>query len=195
MPGIYYHSKPDSAELPILLPAANGQTLECSKSIAIAHHLQNNWGSQLSALGELPFLTARKPNPKDSFYFRFVCLPSFLHPMCVRIEHRKDGATMLYAKVTSGTGGYSPGKRFIDRRLIVSAETYAELIEKINSTKFFEQPEDQDNDDMDDGSQWVLEANDGARYHIVNTVGGGTLREIGVFLLKAGDILPSKTGY
>ncbi len=174
------------------LAPAVGQVDDVSKSEIIARQLQKYWQHILTALDERPFGT--KNTSEDSFSFRFVCIPSFRHPMCIRIEHKK-GETILYAKVTSGAGGYHPGKLVIDSKSLMSAEKYAEFRSKLQSTKFFEQTEDQE-EDVSDGNQWVFEGNDGGKYHLVNTLSGGiSLRGLGNFLLKEGNILPSKPGY
>jgi hypothetical protein len=188
-----------------LLPQAIGRTPETSQDGLVARKVQNTVGYHLSALGELPFGNANTYGSKlstlgrlpfgydtGSSSFRFVCLPSFHNPMCVRIERKKDGTTVLYARKTGGTGGYAPGELLIDHKKPMSSQKYAEFTEKLNTVNFFGQPPDQDKLDVDDGSQWIFEANDHGRYHIVNTCGGGALRDLGVFLLKEGDILPSK---
>ncbi len=63
--------------------------------------------------------------------YRLLWLPSFHHPVCVRIERVGDGAR-LHARVLDGKGGYDPGTIAIDRTLTLTAEQWNQLERRLD---------------------------------------------------------------
>lgn len=158
----------------------------------VARDLQRYYGQHLSAMNELPF--GPQPEKRGDLGFRFTWLRTFHHPICIRIEHR-GGATVIYSKEANGAGGYNPGSLIVERKSVMSQKSYQKLLRKLQQVDFFEQAADQNRSDVEDGAQWVFEANRGERYHIVDCLGGGSLRDLGLFLLREASLLPPESIY
>ena len=97
---------------------------------------------------------------------RFTWLPTFHHPVIVRIE-RSGKKAQLIAKQLSGQGGDEPGivEREFSRPL--STTEIAKLNAILSSTKVLGQRATECNGGVD-GSQWIVEGIDRNGYHYVN---------------------------
>jgi len=87
-------------------------------------------------------------------HVRFLLLPSFQHPVSVRIDC--DESCRLVAYQLSGFGGYEPGEisKRVDRRL--SPDEARVFNDQLDAANLWSgQPE---NDAGLDGSQWIVEA-------------------------------------
>lgn len=154
---------------------------------------QRWYSKHLKAMKEVPIYKA--PAASEKFVFRLLWLRSFHHPVCVRVEKNGDSPAILVGKELSGKGGYGPGELVVDRKIEMSAKSYEQLRDLLKSSKFAEQPIDQDKTDVNDGAMWLFEMNDKGQYHIVNSFAGGAIRDIGIYLLKEAKLLPEKHVY
>lgn len=146
----------------------------------------------LTAMKETPIYNL--PPESDKFVFRLLWLRSFHHPVCVKVEKSGESPAALLGKELSGAGGYAPGELIVNRKTEMSSESYDHLRDMLKSANFSEQPTDQDSD-ANDGAQWIFELNDKGKYHIVDAFGGGTVRDVGIYLLKEAKLLPDKHVY
>lgn len=116
---------------------------------------------------------------------RFVWLRTFHHPVAVRIEIAKDGTGTLTAKMSSGAGGYEPGKLIEDRTQVVSKDDIHGLLAKLGSTNYWSLPSRDPNPSGHDGSQWVIEAVRDGEYKLIDrwSPKNGPARDIGLLVL------------
>src|SRR5258706_15132529 len=69
-----------------------------------------NWYSRyLKALHEPSLWELSLHDPKAEVY-RFVWLRSFHHPIAVRLVVRTNGSGWIHSRMTTGQGGYEPGR-------------------------------------------------------------------------------------
>lgn len=132
----------------------------------ISEFCQRWYGGQLSAMGEARIYKLAKPDGR--FVFRFIWLRTFHHPICVRIEHSKDGKTVLYGKELNGAGGYEPGILITDRKIELTAQQYEGLKRKLASVNFVQLATEEKDRGGNDGAQWIFELNDNGRYHVID---------------------------
>lgn len=99
--------------------------------------------------------------------YRFLLLPSFTHPIAVRVTKDGTGAT-LRAVVMSGKGGYLPGRPAIDHTLRLDAAQWAELEKQVEAANFWTLPTKERDDSGSDGEQYIVEGLSGGRYHVVD---------------------------
>lgn len=158
---------------------------------------ENWYGGQLRAMKE-SVMVSRCSDCDTSF--RFLWLRTFHHPICVRVEERKDGSFVLIAKELDGAGGYEPGNIKIQKEKSLTKEQYAALTAKINKMDFWRMPTEEKNIFGCDGAQWIIEGvrstASGQKYQVVDRwCAQGAVRDFGVELMKLGDILPASDVY
>lgn len=152
------------------------------------------YGEHLSAMGEQKLYKLK--DKQGQFIFRFTWLRTFHHPICLRLEHTKDGKTVLYGKELDGAGGYEPGSLITDRKIELTSEQYAEFKKKLDSAFFLLRSTEDRNNEGNDGAQWIFEVNDSGQYHVVDRwCPDGSLRELGLWLLDAAKMTPSDRIY
>lgn len=155
---------------------------------------QHWYGENLTAMGEQKIY--RLKNQHGQFIFRFTWLRTFHHPICLRLEHTKDGKTVLYGKELNGAGGYEPGKVITDRKIELTSEQYKEFQKKLDSSYFNQLSTEDRNNEGSDGARWIFEVNDSGQYHVVDRwCPHGSLRELGLWLLDAAKMTPSDHVY
>lgn len=117
--------------------------------------------------------------------FRFTLLPSFDHPIAVRIVINQDGTGILYAKMTDGKGGYDPGKisKTVERK--INKDIVKEFLNVIESENFWQLPTNKEVRGLD-GDQWIVEGLSDGHYHLVDrwSPEKGSVRIIGSYFLK-----------
>jgi len=129
---------------------------------------EQHWYSQhLRAMGE-PSLSCGQRDGEE--VYRFLWLPSFQHPLAVRITHTGDGATLDVTELT-GAGGYDPGivGRHEERKL-TNAE-WESLQAALGAIDFWTMPTKPPPDPTVahfDGAQWILEGHRAGSYHVVD---------------------------
>ena len=115
------------------------------------------YGKHLRAMGEPSLWDAKRP------MIRFTMLPSFWKPISVRIEPDGEGAVLTATRL-SGSGGYDPGTiEWQETRRLSSTELTA-LESRFVS---FAQTPTLVEDTSLDGAEFIVERQDGVRYHVV----------------------------
>lgn len=152
---------------------------------------RNAWYSgQLRAMDE-PAL-----GPTQNPVYRFTWLRSFHHPVAIRIN-AEMGRFRLTAVELDGAGGYKPGKVLRRREIDLSPTQFQELDTLVRSSGFWELPAHEESNGLD-GSEWIIEAVSGGRYHVVTrwTPASGAVHRIGEhMLLLSGWSFPSREMY
>jgi hypothetical protein len=148
--------------------------------------VENEWYPKHWDAADEPSLYERstKTISADASTLRFTWLPTFDHPVIVRIE-RSGSNARLVAKKLSGHGGYEPGiiEQKIDRPLTSLELARLDLI--LSKTKILETRAT--NCDLGtDGSQWIVEGVDSKGYVFVNrfSPNTGPVRAFGDFALN-----------
>jgi hypothetical protein len=138
---------------------------------------------QLKALGE-PSLWERSELPSAESY-RFLWLRTFNHPVAVRVDVQRDGTALLVTRIASGAGGYQPGKLIVDRKTLLNQGETQRVIARINGLGFWGMPSYSRQRGGADGSEWVIEAADHGKYHLVSqwTPKNGPIHDLGDMFL------------
>lgn len=132
-----------------------------------------NWYSEhLRAMNE-PILYI----PVTGDIIRFTCLRTFHSPIAVRIENR-DGEIHLFWKKASGHGGYDPGNLVLDENKQLNENDWIKIINKLDTFDFWSMPTVDKSESGLDGSQWILEANIGGKYHVVDRWCGSKIYDL-----------------
>jgi hypothetical protein len=127
------------------------------------------YSKQLAAMGA-PSLSTLAARDRNAIVYRLLWLPSFHHPVCVRID-RTGAEVKLRVKVLDGKGGYDPGQIAIDKGIILSADQVTELDRHLERTAFWTMPTTVRIDGMvHDGDQLIVEGIRQGTYHAVNRV-------------------------
>ena len=141
----------------------------------------------LQALHEPSLWELSQKDPKAEVY-RFFWLRSFDHPISVRLVVRPSGSGWLYARMTSGKGGYEPG-RFtrVSQSWATKGKTQS-LLTAFESVDFWNLPVLFDDHAVHlDGADWIFEGVRDGRYHVIERWSpdrGDPLRGVGVLALK-----------
>lgn len=113
----------------------------------------NNWFSKhCKALREEKLYQKKT----DNEIFRFVFLPTFSSPICIRVE-KKNNEYILTSKKTNGQGGYETGKLVYKIEKKITETQWNELMKKVNSINKWEVFYDEDRLLGFDGSRWIFE--------------------------------------
>lgn len=141
-----------------------------------------NWYSKALAAMNEPSLSLPRANQKESY--RLLWLPSFDHPVSVRLW-RSGSRGYLVVKQLSGAGGYNPGKLAVSRRRALSVGEWDEFTRLLEQSSYWKLSTD-DGEIGTDGAQWVLEGTIKGRYHVVDrwSPQDGNYREVCSYLLK-----------
>jgi len=115
---------------------------------------------------------------------RFTCLRTFHKPFMIKASWNKDKAKLEF-RMSSGAGGYEPGKLIIDRIKIITRQDIVLIVNLLIKYDFFNQPETMDELGCD-GSQWIIEANIKGKYKVADrwSPENGVNFEIGNTLIK-----------
>lgn len=127
---------------------------------------------------------AQGPGGRRATTYRFTWLPSFDHPVFVRVDEDAGGAMRLTATRLKGYGGYGAGApdRTVSRTL--TSDESGRIRSALASTQVFAQPQI-GCDHLTDGAMWIVEANEAGRYRYVNrhSPEDGPVREVGLAFL------------
>jgi hypothetical protein len=135
-------------------------------------------GNVLNALQE-PRLHAKAWDEKTEVY-RLIAMPTFSHPISVRVTSWPTGGAGATTRMSSGWGGYDPGKLNFERATLVSSENLEALRNAFVEIDFWSLPTKtpptriEHPDGMvemiicTDGTTIVIEAIAGGRYHIIH---------------------------
>jgi hypothetical protein len=138
---------------------------------------------QLAALQEPSLWESSKTQQTQSY--RFLWLRTFHHPVAIRVDVNADGTSELTTKMTSGAGGYAPGKLTKNATVTLSKEQTEWFLGKIEQYKFWQLPSVQETIGAD-GAQWIVEGIKDRAYHVVDrwTPRDGDVRAIGLVFIN-----------
>ncbi|WP_206238835.1 hypothetical protein [Novosphingobium terrae] len=155
--------------------------------MTVMNEFQEGWFSEhLAAAGEPSLAKLAETAPASGrAVVRFTWLPSFDHPVTVRLEWVPSGAMHLTARMLSGAGGYAPGvvKQKVDRDLTEAEK--ATMNKLFASLLLWRQPAALC-DLGSDGAEWIFDGADSAGYHFVKrwSPNNGPVKEAGMAMLK-----------
>lgn len=161
--------------------------MQCRKScLPLFSPFQREWYSSALAAAEEPSLAMTpSTDPGESQQFRFTWLPTFHHPVMVRVTFDATGGILDAVELT-GAGGYSPGKigRKIHRTL--RPEELSKIRQASGDATLFEFEEESCDQIHLDGSEWLFEKRNSEGYHFGNywAPRGNTARQTGKFMLN-----------
>jgi hypothetical protein len=138
---------------------------------------------QLVALREPSLWESSKTQQTQSY--RFLWLRTFHHPVAIRIDVSPNGTSRLTTKITSGAGGYAPGKLIKNVAVTLNKEQTDWFLEKIVEHKLWQLPPMQETGG-EDGAQWIVEGIKDGSYHIVDrwSPQDGDVRAIGLIMIN-----------
>lgn len=145
------------------------------------------WYSKFVSAMHEPSLWEASKTQKTQTY-RFLWLRSFHHPVSIRLEVNADGTALLTTKITSGQGGYEPGRLIMNRTQKFDRERTSWVLDRIEELKFWtlstNPPCDPDVIGVD-GAQWIFEGVKGGTYHIVDrwSPDKGEVHSLGIMML------------
>jgi len=119
-----------------------------------------DWFSKHLAAMDEPSLSDHKGSAT-----RFLYLRSFHHPLAVRVEAGRSGAT-LYAVEIGGAGGYEPGALIRRNTRTLSSSEWSGILDEIKALDFWRLPSSVPTRAFD-GARWSLEVAHEGRYHVV----------------------------
>jgi hypothetical protein len=127
---------------------------------------------------------AHEPSLRSSLAseaYRFTHLPSFNHPIVIRIQGETDGR-LIVVKLLDGFGGYDPGNITVERYRSLTSVEWRETIHELARDQFWTRPKHGPLPDWDDGTVWVLEGKKGAEHKVVQWYTGdcAVCRHLGV---------------
>jgi hypothetical protein len=145
------------------------------------HAFIENWyASHLQALGEAAIY--HPTSKRHSEVYRFLWLRTFHHPLIFRLDVAPDLTGIVSYKEAGGAGGYAPGDLVEEESKLVSQALVSEFSAALNELGFWQMPSSQAHGGCD-GSEWVLEAFQSDKYHVVSRWCGGDLRELALMLV------------
>lgn len=129
------------------------------------HDFTSQWYSKhLSAMRE-PELPTMTNTPTVECY-RFLYLPSWGHPVAVRLAASGEVFT-VHSTVLSGQGGYEPGTITDQYQTMLSKKDSDDLRKQIEKVGLFKMLKGNDIIGGRDGERWILEGVKTGRYHVV----------------------------
>lgn len=146
--------------------------------------MTREWYSKhLNAMAE-PSLSCGRADADE--VYRFVWLRTFHQPVSVRISRRNNEAALAAVEM-SGAGGYEPGAvvQRIGKRL--SADDWAAFEAALSRSDYWLLPTRPSPRQIGfDGAQWIVEAQRGETYHVVDrwTPDDGAYRDLGLIFLR-----------
>jgi hypothetical protein len=153
------------------------------------------YSSQLRALHEPSLWELSKTDNGQSY--RFLWLRTWDHPLSVRIVINSNGTGRLVTKMSSGTGGYDPGKLILDHTRELTKEQVASLRLTIETAAFWGLPTNETTGGKD-GARWIIEGVRQGQYHIADrwSPDSGPVRHVGLYLVHLPDLeIPAKKVY
>ncbi len=175
---------PSPAELPATPCSAPSDRFVPPADKGAVSEFENSWYSRHLAAAKESSLYRQARGRSPAATLRFTWLPTFTHPVVVRVEWNAGRHGRLVAKQLSGAGGYDPGTiaRTIDRSL--TAGEAAKIKALLARTRFFALPVTACDRGLD-GSEWLFERTDRAGYSLVKrwSPERGPARQLGETLL------------
>lgn len=125
-------------------------------------HTAEWFGGHLAAMGEPSFHDARASGVES---YRFIHLPTWGHPVVVRVDARGDAITVTH-RILSGQGGYAPGELTTDVTRPIGAAELEAIRASLDRAGYWELPRDAERGM--DGEEWIIEAVRDGRHHLVD---------------------------
>jgi hypothetical protein len=122
---------------------------------------KNIWYSKMLFALDEPILANYNESEE---ILRFTWLRTFNHPVSVRIQ-KQNNRINLTVKVSSGAGGYEPGKIIINKNILLNMDDWNKLKSKFDELNFFNLPVEKADYYGVDGAEWILEYASKDRYH------------------------------
>jgi len=179
-----------AAMLLLSLGSTSAQNLRYFPDLAFDENPQQNeqvaqgYTQFLKALQEPSLLDEAKTGTEA---YRFLWLRSFHNPIAVRLNMNKDGTSLLTVKVTSGRGGYEPGKLTKTTARELSTRETEWFLSRVQELGYWDLPTREPKNDVIglDGAMWVLEAVKGGKYKVVDrwSPEKGPVRVLGLMML------------
>jgi len=144
----------------------------------------DNWyAKHLSALKEPSLWELSKVQKTQSY--RFLWLRTFNHPVAIRVDVHIDGTAQLTTKMTSGAGGYDPGRLIQNAAVTLTREQTHWFLGQIQGHNFWKLPSVLETPGGPDGAQWVIEGVKDGAYHFVDrwSPKDGEIRALGLFMV------------
>jgi hypothetical protein len=140
------------------------------------------FASDLKALQE-PSIWQQSQS-SDSAVYRFLWLRTFHHPISIRLSVHADGTGTLVTKVTSGAGGYAPGKLIENQTLELSKDHVQWFVDAIQTQKYWDLKSGHEPGGCD-GAEWILEGAKNHQYRVVErwSPNGGPIRTLGTMMV------------
>jgi hypothetical protein len=147
----------------------------------------------LQAVNEPELCT--KPTTERIHSYRVLWLPTWDHPVFVRIEVQEDGTATLHVKTLSGQGGYGLGSLQTDITRKLSFDEEGDLFGTLADIDFWHLPTRvEDSDKMVlDGVIWVIEGVRDGNCHLVGRISSPLTDIVSRYLL--GDVAKLKPYY
>lgn len=125
---------------------------------------RRNWYSKhLKAMEEPPLLALAQ---RGVGAFRFIYLPSFRHPIVVRIQKSKEELFLVIKKL-NGRGGSNPGVLMVDEQRVLPDGEWEKLYDRLENLGFWILHKGS-TVEGDDGTRWILEWAGGSEYNLVD---------------------------
>jgi hypothetical protein len=142
------------------------------------------YSKQLTALQEPSLWEASKKQETESY--RFLWLRTFHRPIAIRVDVSADGTSLLTAKMTSGAGGYDPGKLTQNQAITLTKEQTNLFLAQIGEHNFWKLPSVEEAPAGSDGAQWIIEGVRAQTYHVVDrwSPQDGDVRAMGLFMVN-----------
>jgi len=124
------------------------------------------YSERLTELGEPAF--CQEPVPELTEWYRFLWVPTFDHPVFLRVDVATDGVALL-TRVWSGDGGYEWGRSAKAVRKLTEEEQM-DLFATLSDIGFWTLPsqvEGPPNLVILDGTQWAIEGVKDGKCHVV----------------------------
>jgi len=125
--------------------------------------------------------------------YRFLWLPTFDHPVLMRVDFGEDGHGILRTKILTGKGGYGLGKVATDTTRRLSHDQEYELVATLADVGFWTLPAKVEIPDhyLVDGTLWFIEGVRNGECHVVERV-SSPLTDVfrDHFLGKVGEVRP-----
>jgi len=142
------------------------------------------WYSRhLQALGEPSLFELSRDSSVESY--RFLWLRSFHHPIAIRITRQLDGSFQIIAKMADGAGGYALGKVTMHTVRTLTSDEAQKFLSCVERSGFWNAPNPVDDQRGADGSQWIIEAVKGGKYHVIDrwSPHKGPARDLGLVMV------------
>jgi hypothetical protein len=149
------------------------------------HAFRVNWYvPHLLSMQEQPLYPAVVDRPA---VYRLLFLPTFGHPVVVRLTEAAGGGWRVVCKRSDGRGGYGPGPLVSQQERDLLPAEARQLGRLLEGAGFWVTPSFKETEGLD-GSQAVLEGVCEGRYHVVDrwSPRGTPYAELVQFLLKLG---------